>query len=144
MTLACAEQYDVLRIDSSSASELDRLHPWFDAASGCLPPAIRHGMRVALEEVVLNAANHGFAPNAPGEITVQLQIGRLSAALCVEDSGRPFNPAKAPIRAPSAHLLDAPPGQLGLVLLHHYCHDLTYERVGKHNRLIMRFPFPAT
>ncbi|HEX3996009.1 MAG TPA: ATP-binding protein [Acetobacteraceae bacterium] len=144
MTLACAEQDDVLRIDSASPGDLDRLHPWFDAVSGRMPPTIRHGMRVALEEVVLNAANHGFTANAPGEITVRLQIGPLSAALCVEDSGRPFDPAKAPARPPSAHLLDATPGQLGLVLLHHYCHDLTYERVGQRNRLIMRFPFPAT
>jgi anti-sigma regulatory factor (Ser/Thr protein kinase) len=144
MTLACAEQDDVLRIDSASADDLERLHPWFDAVSGRLPPAIWHGMRVALEEVVLNAANHGFAANASGEITVQLQIGPLSAALCVEDPGRPFDPAKAPAHRPAAHLLDAPPGQLGLVLLHHYCHDLTYERVGQRNRLIMRFPFPAT
>jgi anti-sigma regulatory factor (Ser/Thr protein kinase) len=144
MTLACAEQDDVLRIDSTSADDLDRLHPWFDAVSGRLPPAIRHGMRVALEEVVLNAANHGFAANAPVEITVHLRLGPLAAALCVEDCGHPFDPAKAPAHRPSAHLLDAPPGQLGLVLLHHYCRDLTYERVGQRNRLIMRFPFSAT
>lgn len=134
----------MLRIDSASEGDLDRLHPWFDAVSGRLPAAIQHGMRVALEEVVLNAANHGLAADGSGEITVQLRIEPLSAALCVEDFGRPFDPAKAPAHPPSAHPLHAPPGQLGLVLLHHYCHDLTYERVGQRNRLTMRFPFPAT
>ena len=135
---------DVLRINSARAADLERLHPWFDEVSGRLPAAMRHGMRVALEEVVLNAAMHGFALDGQDEITVQLHIDSGSAALSVEDSGRPFDPATAAARQPPAQHLDAPPGGLGLVLLHHYCHDLTYERIVERNRLIMRFPFPAT
>jgi serine/threonine-protein kinase RsbW len=128
---------DALRIDSSNANDLERLHPWFDAVAQHLPQAMHHGMRVALEEAVMNAATHGFPPNASGEITVKLRISPNSVALFVEDSGRAFDPTVPP--AP-ATLIDAEPGGLGLVLLHHYCHDLTYERVVERNTLIMRFP----
>jgi anti-sigma regulatory factor (Ser/Thr protein kinase) len=133
---------DVLRIEQAKADDIERLHPWFDAVSAHLPPAIRHGMRVALEEVVLNAAVHGFAANASGAITVRLRVSPGSAALSVEDSGRPFDPSTVPVHHQPASLLEARPGGLGLVLLHHYCRDISYERVADRNRLIMRFPLP--
>ena len=136
------EPDDVLRIDSANAGDIERLHPWFDAVSGRLPLVIQHGMRVALEEVALNAAMHGFAPQASGEITVRLHIAPGFASFCVEDSGRPFDSSKAPVHHQPADLLDAEPGGLGLVLLHHYCHDITYERVVDRNRLTMRFALP--
>ncbi len=126
---------NVLRIDSANADDLERLHPWFDVVSRGLLLTVQHAMRVVLEEVVLNAAKHGFASDAQGEITVQLRLSPIAASLCVEDSGRPFDPTKAPCRQPAAE-----PGGFGLVLLHHYCHDITYERVLGRNRLIMRFP----
>jgi serine/threonine-protein kinase RsbW len=131
---------DVLRIDGANADELDRLHPWFDAVSGGLPQAVQHGMRIALEEVVLNAATHGIAPNEAGEITVRLQVSPDFAALCVEDCGPAFDPSQEPVHHRPASLLEARPGGLGLPLLHHYCHDITYARAAQRNRLIMRFP----
>lgn len=132
----------MLRIDRADATDLERLHPWFDAVAGHLPPAIQNGMRVALEEVVLNAAMHGFAAQVSGEITVRLRIAPGLASLCVEDSGRPFDPSKAPVHHQPASLLEAEPGGLGLVLLHHYCRDLVYERAEDRNRLTMRFALP--
>jgi serine/threonine-protein kinase RsbW len=137
------EPDDVLRIDIANADDVERLHPWFDAVSGCLPPVLQHAMRVALEEAVLNAVMHGFAPNTSGEITVRLHIAPASASLCVEDSGCPFDPSTTPVHHQPATLLEAEPGGLGLVLLHHYCRDITYERVEGRNRLMMRFPLPA-
>lgn len=133
----------VLRLDSARADDMDRLHPWFDTVSRCLPPTMQHGMRVALEEVVLNAAMHGFATNASGEITVRLRLTPNSASLYVEDAGAPFDPSKAPAHHQPATLLEAAPGGLGLLLLHHYCRDITYERVAQRNRVTMRFALPA-
>jgi anti-sigma regulatory factor (Ser/Thr protein kinase) len=133
---------DTLRIDSANADDIEHLHPWFDTVSGRLPPGVRHGMRVALEEVVLNAAMHGTGPNSSGRITVQLRITPDFVELCVESFGREFDPTRAPTRPRPASILEAHPGGLGLVLLHHYCHDITYERIQNRNRLIMRFPSP--
>ena len=134
----------VLRIAVANPDYIERLHPWFDAVSGRLPPVMQHGMRVALEEVVLNAAMHGFPAQASGEIMVRLHITPGSAVLCVEDTGSAFDPTTPPSRRQPATLLEAEPGGLGLVLLHHYCHDIAYERVKDRNRLTMRFALPPT
>lgn len=134
------ESEDMLRLDSANADDMERLHPWFDAVAGHLPQSVQHGMRVALEEVVMNAAMHGAAGDAPGDVTVRLRIAPECALLCVEDSGRAFDPTRAPTHRQPADLLEAEPGGLGLVLLHHYCHDITYQRLVQRNRVTMRFP----
>jgi anti-sigma regulatory factor (Ser/Thr protein kinase) len=133
---------DVLRIDSANPNDLERLHLWFDGVARNLPRAIQHGMRVALEEAVMNAAMHGFPPGAAGEIAVRLHISPDTADLLVEDKGRSFDPTTAPATAPPTSLTATKPGGHGLVLLRHYCHDITYQRIGGWNRLIMRFPLP--
>jgi serine/threonine-protein kinase RsbW len=134
--------HDVLQIAVANADDIERLHSWFDAISGRLPPILQHGMRVALEEVVLNAVMHGFAPQASGEIMVGLQITLGSAVLSVEDTGHAFDPTMPRCRSQPVDLLEAEPGGVGLGLLHHYCHDLTYERVDDRNRLTTRFALP--
>jgi serine/threonine-protein kinase RsbW len=127
----------VLRLDSGSAEDLARLHPWLDAAIASVPVAMHYGMRVALDEVVMNIAMHAFPPGGSGEITVRLLVSPDTAVLFVEDSGRAFDPSALPIPLPR---LD--PGGLGLTLLHHYCRDIVYRREGEQNRLMLRFPLP--
>ena len=125
-------------------ADLDRLYPWLEAAAAArnLPQAVRFGMHVAAEEAVANAARHAFAPDAPGEIAVRLCDLPDAAALVVEDTGRPFDPVAAPARERPASLRDARPGGLGLTLLRHYCHDISYQRIDGRNHLTMRFPLP--
>jgi anti-sigma regulatory factor (Ser/Thr protein kinase) len=118
----------VLRIDSARADDLDRLHPWLDGVLKDLPGAMHHAIRVALEEVVMNVAMHGFAS---GDIIVR---SPEAAVFIVEDQGGAFDPSVAP--APPR---PAEPGGMGLVLLHHYCSDIAYERIGDRNRLILRW-----
>jgi hypothetical protein len=66
---------------------------------------------------------------------VRLQITRGSAVFCVED----MTPS---CRSQPASLLEAEAGVLGLVLLHHYCQGLVYERLNDRNRLTMQFRLP--
>src|ERR1700733_6659080 len=95
---------DVLRVDSANANDMEHLHPWFDAVAQYLPHAVQHGMRVALEEAVVNAAMHGFPPNGSGQITVRLRISPGFVALVVEDSGRAFDPTVPPVPWQPANL----------------------------------------
>ena len=132
-----------LRIDSTNASEIERLHPWFDCAARNLPPVVQHGMRIALEEAVMNAASHGVVPGGQGEISVQLRIAPDCATIFVKDSGLPFDPSVSLQRVQPSSLHEAEPGGLGLVLLHHFCPDINYARVGERNILTLRFPLPG-
>jgi serine/threonine-protein kinase RsbW len=132
----------VLRVDSDSADDLARVHPWLDGEIRHLPEAMHHPMRVALEEAITNIARHGFAPGAAGEIVISFETSPTAAILVVEDTGRAFDPSTPPRHAPPAHLTDAEPGGLGLVLLHRYCSDITWRRSGERNHLTLRFALP--
>jgi anti-sigma regulatory factor (Ser/Thr protein kinase) len=126
------------------AADPGRLHPWLDAALGAwkLPGQLRHGMHVALEEAVTNVAMHAFDPGVARDIVVRLIVSTESVVLIVEDGGRPFDPAAAPLAARPANLGETRPGGLGLTLLHHYCSDISHERVEGRNRLTLRFTVP--
>lgn len=130
----------VLRL-TCAPEDLARLYPWLDAAAAQLrlPAPTIFAMHVALEEVVANAAMHGFAPGDAGEICVRLSTDADDAVLVVEDTGRPFDLTAAAPRPRPARLEDARPGGLGLSLVRHYCQALDYERQGNCNRLTMRF-----
>jgi anti-sigma regulatory factor (Ser/Thr protein kinase) len=131
-----------LRIDSRSAEQLAGLHSWFDVVTHDLPGSMHYGMRLALEEAVMNVAMHAFPPNTGGEISVGLRLSPGAATLCVEDAGSAFDPTAAPAQRRPASLLEAERGGFGLALLRHYCSDITYERIGERNQLTLRFPLP--
>jgi serine/threonine-protein kinase RsbW len=120
--------------------DVDRLHPWLDATTGHLPDVIGHAMRVALEEVVLNAATHGYPAAEPGEITVEAQPSHNGITLVIEDSGRAFDPTTVPSPKRPASLAEATSGGRGLILLRHYCKHVHYERIEDRNRLTLHFP----
>jgi serine/threonine-protein kinase RsbW len=130
----------MLRINSGDNDDLAEVHPWLDQAAARLPPDLRHGMRVALEEAVMNVAMHGFPAGNPGEITIRLSRSPGSVALIVEDQGRAFDPTQAEPPLLPTSLLDVEPGGMGLILLRHYCGDISYQRRGCVNRLTLRFP----
>lgn len=131
----------MLRLNSANPDDLARVHPWLDGELRRLPKALHHGMRVALEEVVLNIARHGYAGGAGGEIVIASRVSPDAAELVVEDDGVAFDPSIPPARA--AQTADFEPGGLGLTLLHHYCTDIAWQRIGERNRLTLRFALPA-
>jgi serine/threonine-protein kinase RsbW len=135
--------YEAAELHISMGSEdLARLHPWLDRATEAvdMPKASLNGMHVALEEVVMNIAMHGFPTGDCGEVTIRLRVSQDAAVFVVEDAGRCFDPVAAPASKRRANLLETEVGGLGLTLLRHYCHDIHYERAGDLNRLTLRFP----
>jgi serine/threonine-protein kinase RsbW len=127
---------------STDSEDLARLHPWLDQATEAMnmPKATLNGMHVALEEVVMNIAMHGFPAGESGEVTIRLRVSQDAAVFVVEDAGRSFDPVVAPVSKRRANLLETEAGGLGLTLLRHYCRDIHYERAGDLNRLTLRFP----
>lgn len=126
----------VLRPD---AGELGRLYPWLHGALAgiFLLPAVRHAMHVCLEEAVANAIGHGGSREP---ILISLAADDREVRLIIEDAGIPFDPAAARPRRTAA----LEPGGTGLVLLHHFCPALRYQRHDGRNRLILPFPRGAS
>jgi serine/threonine-protein kinase RsbW len=121
-------------------ADLARLYPWVEtvAADWALSARARFALHVALEEAVANAAMHGFAPEAGGEIVVRLGLDGADVVAEVEDTGRPFDPTTTSVPPRPATIAEATPGGRGLGLLRHYCRTMAYVRADGRNRLTLR------
>jgi anti-sigma regulatory factor (Ser/Thr protein kinase) len=131
---------------TTAPADLARLYPWLDDAAKpfALPPKLLNGMHVALEEVVMNVAMHGYKDAEGGDIIVRLRIEAEVATLQVEDHGPPVDPVAAMQAAKPFDLADHHAGGLGHILLRHFCKDISYTREMDSNRLTLRFPIRPT
>jgi serine/threonine-protein kinase RsbW len=130
---------------ASTLEDAGRLYAWLDdaVAGRCVPSEVLARVHVVLEEAVVNATLHGFAPGAGGEITVRMSLAPDAISLTVEDNGKPFDPTRASPRARSQSLVDVVPGGWGLELIHGFCPSAAYERRGQTNRLTLGFALGA-
>jgi anti-sigma regulatory factor (Ser/Thr protein kinase) len=116
------------------------LYPWLDeVAAHLIEPRVLARMHVALEEAVVNAAMHAFAPGEIGRIAVRFRIDGGEAELEVEDDGFDFDPTAGATPPLATTLAEANPGGLGLVLIRALCASVTYSRKDGVKRLTMRF-----
>lgn len=141
--MGCAQLVSELRL-TSAAEDLARVYPWLDQAAtdGGISDGVVSRMHVALQEVVANAALHGFGPGVIGAITLRLSKLSDAVLLEVEDNGGAFDPTAAPARDRPSSLADAVPGGWGLGLIRQFCPSVAYERSGGSNHLTMRFSAP--
>ena len=88
----------------------------------------RFGLRLALEEALVNAIRHGNRGDPSRRVHVRFDIGPDRVLAEVEDEGEGFDPARVPDpRAPEN--LEQPGGR-GLLLMRHYTTWLRYNRIG--------------
>lgn len=118
------------------AALLDRL-----AAEQRLAPEIVADMQVALDEILSNIAKYAYADGAEHRIDVRLRVlgGVLEAV--VEDDGAPFDPLAVPAPDVSAPLRERRVGGVGIHFARNLLDELTYERIGERNRLVLRRRF---
>jgi len=136
--ITCRLRLDCGGLVSDVVAELTRSL----AEQGGLTPSQAYGLRLALDEITTNIAQHGYAGNGgivdllagvePGEVWVR-----------VEDDAPPFDPRDhdpAPRLAAHPHL--RPEGGYGLFLALNKLDDFAYDHAGGRNRntLIMHRP----
>jgi len=104
-----------------------------------LPRADAMRVELGLEEVFINVVTHGLvgADPATATVTVDLRLHDGQLELAIEDPGPPFDPLHmGPVDTTSGmetrHL-----GGLGIHLVRTMLDDVTYERRGDRNRLVM-------
>ena len=76
------------------------------------------GVRLALEEAIVNAIKHGHRYDPTKEVEIRYQIGTEQLLVEVEDEGPGFDPAHVP-DATAPENLERPSGR-GLLLIRHY------------------------
>jgi serine/threonine-protein kinase RsbW len=97
------------------------------AALGYSPEDV-FGVRLALEEALVNAVRHGNRNDPAKRVEVRHSVTRDRVLLEVEDQGRGFDPLRVPDPTAPGNL--ERPGGRGLLLIHAYTSWVRYSERG--------------
>lgn len=96
-------------------------------------------INLCLEEVFLNAVQHGRANRASISIRTEPDVVRVEFV----DDGDPYDPTAAPVRRIVGPTLDFQIGGYGAGLLKKFSRHMSYRRDDGHNRLVLEFDASA-
>lgn len=124
----------------TSLSEIEQLAVWVDGVAGeaGLPQDLIFAIQLCLEEAIANVIMYSGAPE-DAQILIEFAPDSATAAVLIEDSGRPFDPTGLPQRVKPASLQETRIGELGVHLMRHYSSSMRYERLDGRNRLTLTF-----
>jgi serine/threonine-protein kinase RsbW len=91
-------------------------------------------IRLALEEAIVNAHQHGNGKDPSKKITLSYDVNPQRLVIRVRDQGRGFNPRKIP--DPTAPERISLPYGRGIMLMHAYLDEITYNEQGNEVQLI--------
>lgn len=138
---AGAELKLVIRNDTSELTDLYAKVDNFVAGHSA-PDRSAYGVKLALEELVVNVIRYAYVDLDEHVIDIDLSIADQQFILVIEDDGRPFDPREALSPALSPRLdqeddedLDFEVGGLGLFLVFDMVDVLKYERIKEKNRV---------
>jgi serine/threonine-protein kinase RsbW len=129
---------DSLTLDSDR-SELQRFREFIDAfcERNALPEQIRDPVTIALEELVVNAIEHGSCNPRTGAIRIDLGLRADRLQIAFSDTGMPFDPLAMPAPNLAADLGRRPIGGLGIYFVRSLISEIRYERRDNRNCLFM-------
>jgi serine/threonine-protein kinase RsbW len=114
-------------------SAVDRL-----AAEHHLAAEVVGDIQVALDEVLTNIVDYGYTDEAEHEIRIRLKVLDNMLEATVEDDGVPFNPLESAVPDTSSPLRERRIGGVGLHFVKNLMSEVSYDRVGGRNRLVLR------
>jgi serine/threonine-protein kinase RsbW len=86
------------------------------------------GMRLALEEAIVNAIKHGNRSNPDKQVSIRYQLDEQQIVLEIEDEGSGFDPDGLPDPLSPENL--ERPGGRGVFLIRHYTTWMQYNEKG--------------
>ena len=123
----------------NDAAELEKLGTWLRAFAGehGLFEVDIHAVELVLEELLLNVIAHGHEDDCEHFIAMRLSAIGADLQIEVEDDGRAFDPADAPLPDLDASVETRTFGGLGLHLVRSFVDELSYCRSGELNLLTL-------
>ncbi|MEZ6318744.1 MAG: ATP-binding protein [Phycisphaerales bacterium] len=103
------------------------------------PPSSGFAVRLALEEAITNAFEHGHATLPDESVTVEFAVRPERVRISIEDRGPGFDPGAIPDPTLDENL-DKPHGR-GLMLIRSFMTEVRHN--GSGNRLIMVYERPT-
>lgn len=96
-------------------------------------------VQLLLEEIVSNVVRHGLQGDRTRDVEVRVALDETGISLAVVDEASSFDPLRdAPAPRTRRVLADLVEGGLGLHLVKRMADELSYERRGNQNRVLMR------
>ena len=108
-----------------------------------IPTRIVNDVNVALDEVLSNIISYAYPSGEGGEIHIRLDLQPGEMIVDVTDAGRPFDPLEAPSPDLTTRLNARRVGGMGIHFIRSLVDEISYERVGRENRLRLRKRLPA-
>lgn len=100
-------------------------------------PALTFKVKLAIEELGINVANHGRVDKIP-EIEIVVNSSPEKLTITIEDDGRPFDPLNdAPAPDLTSALEDRPIGGLGIHFVREMMDEMTYRHEDGKNCLAL-------
>lgn len=103
-----------------------------------IAPDVLADLQVALDEVLTNIISYAYKDKAEHEIRIRFQVSDDMLEAVIEDDGVPFDPLTAPAPDLRAPLHERGVGGVGLHFIRNLMSEVTYDRVGERNRLVLR------
>jgi serine/threonine-protein kinase RsbW len=97
------------------------------------PPRDVFGMRLALEEAIVNAIKHGNGMDPAKYVKVCCEIDAGRAVVVIEDEGTGFSPTDVPDPTTEENL--EKPGGRGIMLMKAFMTNVEYNKKGNRVRL---------
>ena len=94
-------------------------------------------LRLAVEEVVVNAMSYAYPPRTEGEIIVRCVAGNQRIKFYIIDRGTPFDPTETGKADTKLSAEERPIGGLGLLLVRELTDTINYERIDDKNILTL-------
>jgi len=106
-----------------------------------VPAAVAYRLNLALEEILTNTINYGYADSGSHEIAIELEQTAEGVTVEIDDDARPFDLTQVPAPDLAAPIEQRPIGGLGLHFVRTMMDEVRYRRDGSRNRvtLVKRF-----
>lgn len=126
-----------LRAEVPEVERLNRLVRQFGELHE-IPNRTMYAIHLTLDELVSNVVLHAFDDPIGQEIVVRIEIGANEFHAAVEDTGREFDPLKAPPPNLDAPLAERQLGGLGIHIVRSLMDEVRYQRENGKNLLTVR------
>ena len=125
-----ADRSGIARVNAAFASFAD-LH--------ALPAPVRRSLQIALDELLSNTIDHGFAGQGEGKAIIEAEAGPNQVILRLTDDGPPFDPFGVAPLPPDASLplAERRSGGHGIHLVRELMDEVSYQRRAGRNVVVL-------
>jgi anti-sigma regulatory factor (Ser/Thr protein kinase) len=102
-----------------------------------LPEGVRRSVSIALDELLANELSHGSAGGAAGPVIVEVELDKERLVATITDDGPAFDPFGQAAPDTTLSVDERQIGGLGLHLVRKLMDEVSYERRGRHNVVVL-------